>query len=184
MELNALLTPFLLWGGLFFGAWILMLYSPSQLILSFHLSNGQVTTWVPVPSAASPPFSVSCNNRIHTIQGSFPINVARTFVGAFNAEVTSFPWTTPTLYPRASPILLTFPSGSALEVAFDDVSFFPFSPWDAKDRVILGCTSRLFGFSLLVLGNYSPRHGPWALMESGLEPQILWPHNYITQSNN
>ena len=39
-----------------FGAWIFTLYSPSQLILTFHLSIRQVTTRVPVPSAASPHF--------------------------------------------------------------------------------------------------------------------------------
>ena len=102
--------------------------------------------------------------------------MVRTFVGAFNVEVTSSPWTTPTLYPRASPILLTFSSGSASEVAFDDVSFFLFSSQDAEDRVILGCIFRPFGLSLLVLGNYSPRRRPWALMKSGPGPQILWPY--------
>ena len=76
-----------------------------------------------------------------------------------------------------TPILLAFSSGSALEVAFNDVSFFPFRPWDAEDSVILGCISRLFGLSILVLDNYYPRRGPWALMENGLGPQILWPHN-------
>ena len=63
-----------------------------------------------------------------------------------------------------------------MEAAFDDVSLFPFSPRDAEDRVILGCLSRPFGLSLLVLDNYSPRYGPWALLESGPGPQILWPH--------
>ena len=38
-----------------------------------------------------PPFSVSYNNQNYTVQGSFPINVAKTFVGAFNVEVTSSP---------------------------------------------------------------------------------------------
>ena len=176
--LNLMFLLFLPFSGHpFFGAWILTLYNPSQLILTFYLSIRQVTTRVPVPSATSPLLSVSCNNRSHTVQRSFPINVAETFVGVFNVEVTSFPWTTPTLYPRSSPILLVFSSGSALEAAFDDMSLFPFSPWDAEDRVILCCTSRPFGFPLLVLGNYSPRRGPWALMESGPGPQILWPHN-------
>ena len=114
-----------------------------------------------------PLLSVSCNNRNHTVQESFPINMTRTFVGAFNAEVTSFPWTTLTPYPHVSSILLVFFSGGALEAAFDNMSFFPFKSWDAEDRVILNCISRLFGLSLLVLGNYSPRHGPWVLMESG-----------------
>ena len=75
--------------------------------------------------------------------------------------------------PHASPISLAFSSGSALEAAFNDVSLFPFSPWDAEDRVILGCISRPFEFSLLVLGNYSPRLGLWALTEIGPGPQIL-----------
>ena len=101
--------------------------------------------------------------------------MARTFVSAFNVEVTSSPWTTPTLYPHASPILLAFSFGSALEAAFDDISFFPFRPWDAEDMVILDCISRLFGLSLLVLDNFSPRGGPWALMESGLGHKFSGP---------
>ena len=60
-----------------------------------------------------------------------------------------------------------------MEAVFDDVSLFLFSPRDAEDKVILGCTPRLFGLSLFVLGNYSPQRGPWALMESGPGPQIL-----------
>ena len=43
------------------------------------------------PISRLPLLSVSCNNRNHTVQKSFPINMARTFVDAFNAEVTSFP---------------------------------------------------------------------------------------------
>ena len=42
------------------------------------------------PISRLPLLSVSCNNRNHTVQESFLINMARTFVGAFNAEVTSF----------------------------------------------------------------------------------------------
>ena len=103
--------------------------------------------------------------------------MARTFVGALNAKVTSFPRTIPTLYPHASPNLLAFSYGSVSEVAFDDVSFFLFSPRDAEDRVIIGYIFRPFGLSSLVLDNYSPRRRPWALMESGPGPQILQPHN-------
>ena len=66
-----------------------------------------------------------------------------------------------------SPILLAFSSGGALEAVFDYMSLFHLKSWDAEDRVILGCIYRLFGLSLLVLGNYSPRHEPWVLMESG-----------------
>ena len=54
-----------------------------------------------------------------------------------------------------------------METAFDGMSLFPSKSWDAEDKVILGCVSRLFGLFLLVLGNYPPRHGPWALVESG-----------------
>ena len=57
------------------------------------------------------------------------------------------------------------------------MSFFPSRSWDAEDRIILGCISRPFGLSLHVLGNVSPRRGPWALMYSGPGSQILWPHN-------
>ena len=65
------------------------------------------------------------------------------------------------------PILLASFSGGVLEAAFDEMSLFPLKSWDAEDMVILGWVSRLFGISLLVLGNYPPRHGPWALVESG-----------------
>ena len=85
--------------------------------------------------------------------------------------------------PRASPILPVFSFESVLDAAFGDVSFFPFRPLDAEDRAILGCTFRPFGLSPLVLGNYSPRRGPWALMESGPGPQILWPHKVGLDSN-
>ena len=66
-----------------------------------------------------------------------------------------------------SPILLAFSSEGLLEAAFDDMSLFPLKSWDTEDRVILGCISKLFGLSLLVLGNYSPWRGPWVLLESG-----------------
>ena len=68
------------------------------------------------------------------------------------------PHRTPTWVPFYSPLLLG---------AFDDMSLFPLKSWDAEDRVILSYISRLFGLPLLVLGNYPPRHGPWALVESG-----------------
>ena len=66
-----------------------------------------------------------------------------------------------------SPILLAFSSEGALEATFDDISLFLLKSWDAEDRVIPGCIYRLFGLSLFVLDNHSPRHGPWVLMESG-----------------
>ena len=117
--------------------------------------------------------------------------MTRMVVGTFNAKVTSFSWTTPTSYPHVGPILLAFSSGSASKATLDDMSLYPLKSRDAEDRIILGCISRLFGLSPRVLGDYSPRHGPLALMESGPEPQILWPHSYkirygpsITQQTN
>ena len=72
-------------------------------------------------------------------------------MGAFNAEVTSFPWTIPTPYPHVGPILLALSSGGALEAAFDDMPPFPLKSWDAEDRVVLSCIFRPFGLSPLVL---------------------------------
>ena len=63
--------------------------------------------------------------------------------------------------------------------AFDGVSFFPSRFWDAEDKIVLGCIPKPFGLSFHVLGNVSPRRGPWTLMYSGPESQILWPHNKL-----
>ena len=145
--------------------WILTLYSPSQLILTFHLLIRQVTIRVLVSSAAFSHLLLVAVTEATLFRGPFPINAARTFVGAFNVEVTAFPWTAPTLYPRARPTVLALSSGSALEVAFDGVLLFPSKFWDAEDRIVLGYISRPFGLSLHVLDNISLRRGPWALMQ-------------------
>ena len=142
---------------------ILTLYSPSQLILTFHLLIKQVTTWVLVPSAVFPHLLLVAATKATLFRGHFPINVARTFVDTFNTKVTVFPWTAPTLYPRARLTVLALSSGSALGAAFDGVPFFPSRFWDVEDRIVLGYISRPFGLSLHVLGNVSPRLGPWAL---------------------
>ena len=144
--------------------WILTLYSPSQLILTFHLLIRQITTRVLVPSVAFPHFLLVAVAEATLFRGPFPINAARTFVDAFNAEVTAFPWTAPTLYPHTRPTVLALSSGSALGVAFDGVLFFPSRFWDAEDGIVLSYISRPFGHSLHVLGNVYPRRGPWALM--------------------
>ena len=65
------------------------------------------------------------------------------------------------------PILLASSPGGLLETIFDGMSLFPLKSWDAEDRVILGYVFMLFGLFLIVLGNYPPRHGPQALVESG-----------------
>ena len=90
----------------FFQGGILTLYSPSPLILTFHLLVRQVTTWVHVPSAAFPHLLLIVITETILFRGLFPINVTRTFVGAFNAEVTTFPWTDSTLYSRARSTVL------------------------------------------------------------------------------
>ena len=79
------------------------------------------------------------------------------------------------MYPHVGPILLASSSEGVLEAAFDEMSLFSLKSWDAEDKVILGCVSRLFGLSLLVLGNYPPRHGPWALVESGPDRKFSGP---------
>ena len=81
-------------------------------------------------------------------------------MGAFNAEVTSTPWTIYTLYSHISPILLAFSFEGTLEVAFDDILIFLLKSWEAEDRDILGCVYGPFDLSLFVLGNNYPRHGP------------------------
>ena len=105
-------------GGVF------TLYSPSQSILTFHLLIRQVTTWVLVPLAAFPHLQLVVVTEATLFRGPVPINVTRTFVGAFNVEVTAFPWTAPILYPRARLTVLALSSENALGAAFDGVPFF------------------------------------------------------------
>ena len=153
---SGLIIPF--HGGIF------TLYSPSRSILTFHLLIRQVTTWVLIPSATFPHLQLVVVTEATLFKGPVPINVARTFVGTFNAEVTAFPWTAPILYPRTRPTVLALSSESTLGAAFDGMSIFPSRFWDAKDRIVLGYISRPFGLSLHVLGNVSSWCGPWALM--------------------
>ena len=79
------------------------------------------------------------------------------------------------------PILLVSSFGDLLEAVFNDMLLFPLKSWDAEDRVILGCVSRPFGLSLLVLGDYLPRHGPWALVESGPGRKFSGPTSVYTK---
>ena len=73
------------------------------------------------------------------------------------AVLTAFPL-------NRSYTVLALSSGSALGAAVDGMPFFPSKYWDAENKIVLSYTSRLFGLSLHVLGNVSPRLGPWALM--------------------
>ena len=160
---NATDFPLFFFRSPFHGG-ILTLYSPSQLILTFHLLIRQVTTWVFVPSVAFPHPLLVAATKTTLFRGPFSINAARTLVGAFNVEVTASPWTAPTLYLCARPTVLALSSGSALGAAFDGVPFFPSRFWDAEDRIVLGYISRPFELSLHVLCNISPRRGPWTLV--------------------
>ena len=54
------------------GAWILTLFSPYRLFLTFHLSTRQVTTRVSVPSAASPHFLLVAITETTLFRGLFP----------------------------------------------------------------------------------------------------------------
>ena len=56
----------------FSSAWILTLYSPSQLILTFHLSIRQIPTRVPVPSAASPYILLVAITKATLFRSLFP----------------------------------------------------------------------------------------------------------------
>ena len=96
MKLDVLTIPFFLWIPSFQPPSFFWRISP-YIMYPFpvdpnHPSVYQADTYSSAcPISRLPPLSVSCNNQSHTVQGSFPINVARTFVGAFNAEVTSSP---------------------------------------------------------------------------------------------
>ena len=71
--LNLMFLLFLpLSGHPFFGAWILTLYNPSQLILTFYLSIRQVTIRVPVPSTVSPHFLLVEITEATLFRGVFP----------------------------------------------------------------------------------------------------------------
>ena len=71
MKINVLIIPPPFLGPLF-GAWILTLYSPSQLILTFHLSIKQIPTEVPVPSTASPYFLLVAITETTLFRDLFP----------------------------------------------------------------------------------------------------------------
>ena len=163
----------------FFGALALALYIPSQLILTFHLLIRQIPIRVPVPLAASPHFLLVTITETTLFSGLFPSmwlgRLLTHSMRRWRFFLEPLPHCTPVQVPFYSPFLL----GALWRLPLMTCHSSPFRPRDAKDRVILGCTSRPFGFSPLVIGNYSPRRGPWALMESGPRPQILWPHNYL-----
>ena len=113
--LNLLFLLFLSLSGYnyfrpFFGTWILTLYSPLQLILTFHLSIRQVTTRVPVPSAASPHFLLVAITETTLFRGLF----SSMWLGRLLAHsmrkwclfLELFPHRTPVRVPFHSPFFL------------------------------------------------------------------------------
>ena len=153
------------------------------MILTLHLFIKQVPIRIPVPSAASPCFLLIALIEATLFRRLFSlIWLGRLWVHSMR-RWRIYLETTPTLYPHVGPILLASSSGSVLEAVFDKMSLFPLKSWDAEDMVILGCVSKLFGLSLLVISNYPPWHGPWALVESGSGRKFSGPTVYKRQTN-
>ena len=102
-----------------------LLYSPSWLILAFHLSVRQVLISVFIPSLVLSYFLLVAWIEVYTVQTSFPINQLWVLAGAFTEGRTHFPWSNLTLYFPVGPIPLTPPSGSCLGIAFTRTLIFP-----------------------------------------------------------
>ena len=92
------------------GAWILTLYSPSQLILTFPLSIRQVTTRVPVPSVASPHFLLVAITKATLFRGVFPSmwlgRLLAHSMRRWRLFLETLPHCTPVRVPFYSPFLL------------------------------------------------------------------------------
>ena len=94
MKLNVPILPFLILGPSFRPPFLAhqplhYIDLPSDPDPPFVDQAGTYLSTCPISHL--PLLSVSCNDQNHTVQESFPINTASTFVGAFNAEMTSFP---------------------------------------------------------------------------------------------
>ena len=120
-----------------FGSPTFPLYSPTWLILSFHLSVRQVLVSVPIPSTVSSYFLLVTKVEAYTVQTSFLINRIWTLAGTFNAEGTYFPWACHAPYFHVCFIPFTSHSKSCLGIAFTRMMVFSLKPRDAEDRVIL-----------------------------------------------
>ena len=68
-----------------------LLYSPSWLILAFHLSVRQVLISVSIPSLVPSYFLLVAWIEIYTVQTSFPINQLWVLAGAFIEGGMHFP---------------------------------------------------------------------------------------------
>ena len=90
-----------------------MLYNPSQLILTFHLSIRQVATRVPVPSAASLYFLLVAITEATLFRGLFPsMWLGRLLVHSmwrWRLFLDPFPHYTPVRVPFYSSFLLGAP---------------------------------------------------------------------------
>ena len=94
----------------FFGAWLLTLNSPSQLILTFHLSIRQIHTRVPVPSAAFPHFLLIAITEATLFRDLFPSmwlgHLLAHSMWRWRLFLEPFPHRTPGRVPFYSPFLL------------------------------------------------------------------------------
>ena len=68
-----------------------LLYSPSWLILAFHLSVRQVLASVSIPSLVPSYFLLVTWIEVYTVQTSFPINQLWVLASAFTEGGTHFP---------------------------------------------------------------------------------------------
>ena len=68
-----------------------LLYSPSWLILAFHLSVRQVLISVSIPSLVPSYFLLVAWIEVYIVQTSFPINQLWVMAGAFTEEGMPFP---------------------------------------------------------------------------------------------
>ena len=109
LELNVLIIPFTFCFPSF-DAWILTLYSPSQLILTFHLLIKQVTTRVLVPSTASPHFLLVAITETTLFRGLFPSmwlgRLLTHSIRRWRLFLEPLPHCTPVQVPFYSPFLL------------------------------------------------------------------------------
>ena len=150
-----------------FGSLTFPLYSPTWLILSFHLSVRQVLVSIPIPSTVSSYFLLVTKVEAYTIQTSFLVNRIWTWAGAFNAEGTYLPWACHASYFHVSFIPFTSPSKSCLGISFTRTMVFSLKPRGAEDRVILSRSPWHPGHRPFVLGIRHPRHGPRAQTKFG-----------------
>ena len=130
MKLNVLIIPPPFLAPLF-GTWILTLYSPSQLILTFHLSIRQIPTRVPVSSTVSSYFLLVAIIETTLFRGLFP----SMWLGRLLAHSMR----------RWRPLLEPIPHCTPLRVPF----YSPFLLGALWRLPLMTCRSSLLGLGML-----------------------------------